>query len=488
MLPRLRPGDTAYILRQDSYQIGDVIVFPYRNEGFIVHRILQILPSTCVCKGDNSFRLEIVNISDILGKVIHILRGADSIDINSIKIDNLESFIQDSFHINSIFKKAGSKASVTKKSIDYKRYEEQYLYEERVIRLQTIEALRSLFDASALSSLTHIREVMQIFDKHRILELCSLPASEKTPNGFLIKQKRALNKHNYLICFEYLKPVFEDISFLYAIVKGLPLAQIAYQDESFGCSCNLEMLVDKKHLSELENILVRHGFVQGYVKNGAIQPCNKQQCSFYTNNTLELMPYIKQTHSTLHPFVYVYVYHHLLWGNQEDPVVDIDDFLSDVVMKQYNGVVYYTLPPEKLLLHLCISTYKELNSLVLLAIHGWKLRCFCDIYGLLIRNSINTSKVVNMARKYSVDFFVYYSIDYTAKLFGCSNIITPYLELTPYDESLLNCIGMSQKDCKQWPLSLYDRLFCDSVFPYLVPLLTADDYKKIEIYSKVMVE
>ncbi len=58
MLPVLHPGNCISICAKEDYIVGDILVFFYKNDTLLVHRLLKIENGRYFCKGDNSFRLE----------------------------------------------------------------------------------------------------------------------------------------------------------------------------------------------------------------------------------------------------------------------------------------------------------------------------------------------------------------------------------------------------------------------------------------------
>lgn len=68
MEPTLIEGDLITIIKCNNYTIGDILVFDYKNEGLLVHRLLKT-SIRYFCKGDNSFRLEDMPAEKIIGKV-----------------------------------------------------------------------------------------------------------------------------------------------------------------------------------------------------------------------------------------------------------------------------------------------------------------------------------------------------------------------------------------------------------------------------------
>lgn len=70
MAPTLRPGDRITVMSADKYRLGEIILFAM-NGGFIIHRVLGILPGRIITKGDASHQLDPpVSTQDILGRAI----------------------------------------------------------------------------------------------------------------------------------------------------------------------------------------------------------------------------------------------------------------------------------------------------------------------------------------------------------------------------------------------------------------------------------
>lgn len=70
MLPTILDGDILYVYAQQDYYIGDIVVFSYPKEGYLVHRIIGIEKGAIMCKGDNSKRIETIMKRQIVGKVV----------------------------------------------------------------------------------------------------------------------------------------------------------------------------------------------------------------------------------------------------------------------------------------------------------------------------------------------------------------------------------------------------------------------------------
>lgn len=125
MQPTLNDKDIITIRRQNNYNIGDIVVFWYKDSELLVHRILKI-DKNYYCKGDNSFRLENINPELILGKVVKVN-----------KKDILPWFdwqIDFSYTINRIFHQHKYNIKLTKQTDEYKLYEAIILHKDEFLR------------------------------------------------------------------------------------------------------------------------------------------------------------------------------------------------------------------------------------------------------------------------------------------------------------------------------------------------------------------
>lgn len=105
MWPTIIDGDIIKIESCELYENGDILVFDYKNEGILVHRLLYIINDRFFCKGDNSFRIEDIERTKIIGKVVlcndTVLKGP------------LKYQVELSKKVNEIFCKYGYDANYT---------------------------------------------------------------------------------------------------------------------------------------------------------------------------------------------------------------------------------------------------------------------------------------------------------------------------------------------------------------------------------------
>lgn len=116
MMPLLHPGDKIFVRQKEVYEIGDILVFAYKNDEILVHRLLKTENGRYFLKGDNSFRIEDILFEQIIGTVY--------IENDPNKT---EEFIMESLAINSVFCSYHYNAELVYKSIEYQNYSNKYL-------------------------------------------------------------------------------------------------------------------------------------------------------------------------------------------------------------------------------------------------------------------------------------------------------------------------------------------------------------------------
>lgn len=115
MEPILHDGESYTLIRQEKYTVGDILVYEYKNEGLLAHRLLKIEQNRYFCKGDNSFRQEDITQDQIIGKI-------EIVDPN-----NTPEFIEASYKISKLFRKCRYNYEEIIKQDEYIEYRRKYL-------------------------------------------------------------------------------------------------------------------------------------------------------------------------------------------------------------------------------------------------------------------------------------------------------------------------------------------------------------------------
>lgn len=104
MNPTLFEGDKVLVKKCDEYGAGDILVFDYKNEGILIHRLIK-KDKRYLCKGDNALRLEDIDENQIIGKAVLVnntsIQSWDEWKINLSYLLNRE-FVKFCYDINKL--------------------------------------------------------------------------------------------------------------------------------------------------------------------------------------------------------------------------------------------------------------------------------------------------------------------------------------------------------------------------------------------------
>ena len=123
MYPSLLPADSVIVARRETYPLGSLLVFSYKSEGYLVHRLLRVSNGRYYCKGDNSLRLENVGEEQLVGRVIFIKRRERT--FAPPEVDN--KFIEMSLKISKEFRLTGYNHKKIMESDIYIEFKKLYL-------------------------------------------------------------------------------------------------------------------------------------------------------------------------------------------------------------------------------------------------------------------------------------------------------------------------------------------------------------------------
>ena len=122
MNPILFDGDQITVSPCEYYFPGDILVYNYKQEGLLVHRLLYVKENKYFCKGDNSFRLEDISKEQIVGKIILVNEKEPP--------PCTERILKISYLVNREFLKCRYNIEKTKQSDIYQLYKKVVLHAE----------------------------------------------------------------------------------------------------------------------------------------------------------------------------------------------------------------------------------------------------------------------------------------------------------------------------------------------------------------------
>ena len=289
-----------------------------------------------------------------------------------------------------------------------------------------------------------------------------------------------LLKLQKLIFFEQLKSILYNLDVNYVVLKGDILSMQAYGKINVRNYSDIDILIPKHKLIEIEQNLKNNKF---YNNNNN----NRLDRIVMLSSSHQVAPWIKE----IPPWgvVVIDLNFDVFWGEYEGKRIDIEEFLSDTIEMEIYGVKVKTLPPIKAMIQLILHHYKDMKSIFLLATRkSIKYDMFKDIYYLLKNNldTIPLDKLYAMSAEYEIIPYVFYVLYYTGQVFD-DEILKQYIEAfrTPEGEALLNCYGLCAKERKEWKCDFKTRLEADNLYDLIKDDLTEKDHEKIAINKRI---
>lgn len=285
---------------------------------------------------------------------------------------------------------------------------------------------------------------------------------------------KALSFLNY----QQLKEMIDDFSSLhYAIVKGEVLSQLCYNHLGERISSDIDILVPREELSQIENILNKHGFVSQTKRADRILKLSASH---------ELGAFIKEDNGIR---TILDINFDIFWGEYTGERVNMTDFLSDTVEVNIYGVAIQTLPLLKTVVQLILHHYKEMNSLYHLATHDTiNINMFNDVYQLIKNNKerISLGMLYDISLDYKIVPYMYYVFFYTRQLFE-DKLLDEACTLFQTSDGidLLDSYGLTEDERKRWKVDFKTRLLAHNAYELIKDDLNESDLKKIALNTSV---
>lgn len=282
------------------------------------------------------------------------------------------------------------------------------------------------------------------------------------------------NKQYYSLFKKILDSGCENLN--YSVVKGDALSKLAYGRVNQRFYNDVDVIVSRANLKELNYILFKCGYVQ--------REHSREENILFLSASHQTLPY-----TCKHNYLTIDINFDILWGEYEGKRIDIEEFLSDTIEMEIYGVKVKTLPPLKAMIQLILHHYKDMNSLFLLATRkSIRYDMFKDVYYLLKNNldAIPLDKLYAMSAEYEIIPYVFYILYYTGQVFD-DDLLKQYIEAfrTPEGEALLNCYGLCEKERREWKCDFKTRLDSDNLYDLIKEDLTERDKEKIAINKRV---
>ena len=204
--------------------------------------------------------------------------------------------------------------------------------------------------------------------------------------------------------------LFTDIPISYALIKGIPLSKMAYNDSYCRPSLDFDILISRKNITDIESILIENKYTQPNAKLN--EKARRKNKILLLSASHQLLSYAKVFDDS---YIIIDLNFDIFWGEYEGKRIDIDEFLSDTIEMEICGVKFKTLSPLKAIIQLILHNYKDMNSIFLLSTRkSIRYEMFKDVYYLLKNNldTITLDKLYAISAEYEIIPYVFYILYY----------------------------------------------------------------------------
>ena len=288
-----------------------------------------------------------------------------------------------------------------------------------------------------------------------------------------VKEKAVKMARSYMF-FSGTKDLWLRLSSLpYALIKGEALSIMAYKGVGKRLYGDIDILVDRENIHQLETICQESGFIS--------RPQSREERILYLSASHQTYPYTKQMGKFC---IDMDLNFDIFWGEYQGKRVNINEFLSDTVEMDIHGNMIKTLPPLKAMVQLILHHYKEMNSLFcLIGNNSINRQKFDDIYFLWKNNSeiISLESLYTISSAYEIIPYVFYVLYFTNLIFKDA-MLHRYVEAfqSPEGRMLLDCYGLTDQERKLWKVDFYTRLNTKNLYLLIQDDLTPEDHIKLK--------
>lgn len=231
--------------------------------------------------------------------------------------------------------------------------------------------------------------------------------------------------------------ILKDCRGNYAMLKGAFLCGV--YPEGLRTSNDIDLLIEKKDLTKIENVLKEAGLKQGTIKNGEFVAATRREIIFASMMKGETVPYVLETGDPVLPYLEIDL--NFALGYQNEAPDRVATMLSAVVRSEFGDFGIDALCKEDFIIHLCAHLYKEATAYPWVEMgRDLSLYKFMDLYLLTEEYGKPAfERLARRAKKVGCTDECWYAMIYTKALFGIRNpALDAFLDaVMPEDPSIL---------------------------------------------------
>lgn len=299
--------------------------------------------------------------------------------------------------------------------------------------------------------------------------------------GNLLRQKRKGTVIKNAIIFNELTGFFNELhEFPYAVIKGEPLSKMAYGEEGYRNSADIDILVHKSHVSELKSVLEKHGFSENICDENGNKRESTRTEKILLGYSHQTVPFVKISKYNIP--IYIDINCDIFWGEYNKKRICMHSFLENFeFIKIYRSTIK-TLKPLQMFVSLCLHHYREMNAPYYFKLNNpFNTYALQDVY-YLYKNHIatNIKEFVKYVNENDLKKYVFFVLYYTHKVFPDESFYNDMKQLETEEGVYgLEYYGLCSNERKKWPISFEQRLNNPNLFKLIQHQLTEADKRKI---------
>lgn len=294
------------------------------------------------------------------------------------------------------------------------------------------------------------------------------------------------NKSLYCKRYEMAKPIFDvlNMELEYVNIKGFVNAFLAYDDIGKRPSGDIDILIERCSAKRITEILCDMGFVRGsFNDENKLIEYSRESIIFYSANTHQIAPFIKETGDLDIPFLCIDVNTKLDWGENKRFNIPVHEFLADREKMLFQGVEFYRLSYEKIYIQTILHCYKEINSVFLLQKNGgYRVKEFVDIYGLYLRlgRVLDFQFIKHLINRYDIECYILYVLKIVSVIFSEPDIYN----LVASGNEKVNTGIYGLEESHEWKLEIEERFYSEQASKAIKQNLTEKDLRSIDMNNR----
>ncbi|BCK01484.1 nucleotidyltransferase family protein [Anaerocolumna chitinilytica] len=300
-------------------------------------------------------------------------------------------------------------------------------------------------------------ELASLMEKHKVQYLLFLHLLKH--HGFYKIKYKVGEKWGIQLCYlqnkynEYINNLKIIIEYLnnnnipYVILKGFSIIDKLYKRENiiYRDFIDIDILIERKNVSTVNEILLKCGFIQGYVnEDNEIEEADRKSKLSWSLFSHQEYEYIKFSNTGyISPFnrIYIDINTTIFEGGEYKPQISTEELINHTITQEIgNGLFIKCLEYEYEIIQLCYHFYKDtIYEVKIKDQENFCMLKLCDIREYIIKYlfDINWNKFVDIINNAKIEVQIFNTLYTVRSVFGDLGIDYVMDKLKPSDSEII---------------------------------------------------